>query len=314
MPLPKYAFFKGKIVPYGEAKVSVLTHAMNYGTAVFDGIRGYWNDEEEELFLFRLREHCQRFLGSTRVMCMNLPYDEQALANAILTLLRTEQFTQDCYIRPLAFFTDEIIGVRLHDLSADVSVVSLPFGRYVEKEEGAHVTISSWRRVDDNMIPPRGKIAGAYVNSAFIKTDAQRAGFDEALVLTADGHVSEGSAENVFMVKQGKVVTPPVTDNVLEGITRRTAITLFRDELGLEVVERSVDRTELYLADEVFFVGTGVQITAITKIDFRPVGNGKMGPVTARLRDLYFDVVRGKVQKYRHWCSAVHAGALAEQR
>jgi branched-chain amino acid aminotransferase len=164
------------------------------------------------------------------------------------------------------------------------------------------------------MIPPRGKIAGAYVNSAFIKTDAQRAGFDEALVLTADGHVSEGSAENVFMVKQGKVVTPPVTDNVLEGITRRTAITLFRDELGLEVVERSVDRTELYLADEVFFVGTGVQITAITKIDFRPVGNGKMGPVTARLRDLYFDVVRGKVQKYRHWCSAVHAGALAEQR
>jgi branched-chain amino acid aminotransferase len=314
MPLPKYAFFKNKIVPYEEAKVSVLTHAMNYGTAIFDGIRGYWNEREEQLFVFRLHDHFKRFLDSAKLLCMELPYTIDDLSKATIELLRAEQFTTDCYIRPLAYYSDEIIGVRLHDLVPQVSIVSLPFGRYVEKEEGAHVTISSWRRVDDNMIPPRGKIAGAYVNSAFIKTDAQRAGFDEAIVLNENGHVSEGSAENIFMVRQGKVVTPRVTDNILEGITRRTIATLLRDEFHLEVVERSIDRSELYLAEEIFFVGTGVQITAITKIDYRTIGNGKMGPITNQIRDMYFDVVRGFVAKYRHWCTATYAHSLVNSQ
>ena len=314
MPLPKYAFFKNKIVPYDEAKISVLTHAINYGTAIFDGIRGYWNEREEQLFVFRLHDHFKRFLESAKLLCMDLPYSIEDLSKATIELLRAEQFTTDCYLRPLAFYSDEIIGVRLHDLTPQVSIVSLPFGRYVEKEEGAHVTVSSWRRVDDNMIPPRGKIAGAYVNSAFIKTDAQRSGFDEAIVLNENGHVSEGSAENVFMVRQGKVITPRVTDNILEGITRRTIIALLRDEFHLEVIERSIDRSELYLAEELFFVGTGVQITAITRIDYRQVGNGKMGPITNQLRDMYFDVVRGYVPKYRHWCTATYAQTFAESR
>ncbi len=311
MPLPKYAFFKGRIVPYEEAKVGVLTHAMNYGTAIFDGIRAYWSEREEQLFVFRLHDHFKRFHESAKLMCMDLGLSVDELANATMELLRTEQLTTDCYLRPLAFFGDELIGVRLHDLKTEVSIVALPFGRYVDKEEGAHVTISSWRRVDDNMIPARGKIAGAYVNSAFIKTDAQRAGFDEAIVLNQDGHVSEGSAENLFMVRQGRVVTPRVTDNILEGITRRTVISLLREEFHLDVVERSIDRTELYNAEELFFVGTGVQVAAITRIDFRPIGGGKMGPITSQLRDLYFSVVRGSVPKYRHWCSPVYARQFA---
>jgi len=306
MALPTYAFFNGRIVPYSEAKVGVLTHALNYGTSVFGGVRGYWNDDERQLFIFRPHDHFRRFINSAKLLCMELPYSEDELTNALAELIRTEDYHQDCYIRPLAFYADEIIGVRLHDLTPTVSIVAVPFGRYVENEEGAHVTVSSWRRVDDNSIPARGKIGGSYVNSAFIKTDAQRAGFDEAVVLNQDGHLSEGSAENFFLIRSGVVVTPPITENILEGITRSTVMTLLRGELGLEVVERPIDRTELYLADEAFFTGTGVQIAAITRVDHRPIGDGKMGPVLTDLRELFFNVVRGKVQKYRHWCMPVY--------
>jgi len=314
MPLPQYAFFHNAIIPYSDARISVLSHSLNYGTAVFGGIRGYWNDEEQQLFVFRLYDHYKRFLASTRLLCMELPYTEEDLIRSTIDLIRTEHLTSDCYVRPLAFYTDEIIGVRLHNLTPAISIVAMPFGRYVDKEEGAHVTISSWRRVDDNMIPPRGKIAGAYVNSAFIKTDALRAGFDEALVLNQDGHISEGSAENMFMVRNGTVVTPPVTDNILEGITRRTIMTLLHDELGLQVVERSIDRSELYLSEEIFLCGTGVQICAVTRIDHRPVGAGVMGRVTNAIRDLYFDVVRGNSQKYGHWCSPIYVKEFADHR
>ncbi len=306
MALPKYAFFNGRIVPYSEAKVGVLTHALNYGTSVFGGVRGYWNDDERQLFIFRPHDHFRRFINSAKLLCMELPYSEDELTNALTELIRNEDYHQDCYIRPLAFYADEIIGVRLHDLTPTVSIVAVPFGRYVENEEGAHVTVSSWRRVDDNSIPARGKIGGSYVNSAFIKTDAQRAGFDEAVVLNQDGHLSEGSAENFFLIRNGVVVTPPITENILEGITRSTVMTLLRGEFGLEVVERPIDRTELYLADEAFFTGTGVQIAAITRVDHRPIGGGKMGPVLTDLRELFFNAVRGKVQKYRHWCMPVY--------
>jgi branched-chain amino acid aminotransferase len=306
--LPKYAFFKGKIVPYSEAKVGVMTHSLNYGTGCFGGLRGYWNEEEEQLLVFRPEDHYRRFLHSAKLMWMDLGYTEDDLVNITLDLLRTEGFRQDCYIRPLAYKADEIIGVRLTDLQDALTIFSLPFGRYVENEEGAHATISSWRRVEDNSIPARGKITGAYANSAFAKTDALLSGFDEAIVLNQDGHVCEGSAENIFMLRDGQVVTPPGHDNILQGITRRTVIKLLADEMGLDVVERSIDRTELYLADELWFSGTGVQIAAITRIDHRPIGEGKMGPVVTELRDLYFDVVRGRVSKYRHWCQPVYVG------
>lgn len=306
MATPQHAFFKGQIVPYAEAKVSVLTHALNYGTACFGGVRGYWNADEEELFVFRPHEHFKRFVQSAKLLDMQLAFGADELVAKLGELLRLENYKEDCYIRPLAYYADEGIGVRLHGLTPEVSIVAMPFGRYIDKEEGVHVTISSWRRVDDNTIPPRGKIAGSYVNSAYAKTDAQRAGFDEAIVLNSAGHIAEGSAENFFLVRNGVVVTPPVTEGILEGITRRTVMQLLRDELGATVVERPIDRTELFLADEAFFTGTGVQIAAITKVDHRLVGTGRMGPLVTRLRSLYFDVVRGKVARYRTWCAPVY--------
>jgi len=309
--LPNYAYFQGKIVPYADAKIGVATHALNYGTGCFGGIRGYWNDEEAQLLVFRPYDHFRRFLQSTRLLAMDLSQTEEELVNVTLELLRVEGFRQDCYIRPLAYKADETIGVRLHNLRAEVTIFSMPYGRYVDNEEGAHVTISSWRRVDDNTIPARGKITGAYVNSAFMKTDAQMAGYDEAIALNQNGHVAEGSAENLFMLRDGVVVPPPVTDNVLEGITRRTIMTLVRDELGMEVVERSIDRSELYLADELWLCGTGVQIAAVCHIDHRPIAAGKMGPLVSDLRELYFDVVRGRVAKYRHWNMPVYVNERA---
>lgn len=305
MTLPNFAFFKDRVVPYSEAKVGVLTHALNYGTSVFGGLRGYWNEKENQMFLFRPHDHYQRFLESGKLLLMKLPYSEADIVQFTIDLLKAENYQTDCYIRPICFYSDEIIGVRLHDLNPQLTIMAIPFGQYVENEEGIHVTVSSWRRIDDNMIPARGKIAGTYVNSAFIKTDAQRAGYDEAIVLNQDGHVAEGSAENFFMVRKGVVCTPPVTDNILEGITRRTVIMLLREELGIEVVERSIDRTEIYLAEEIFFCGTGVQIAAVTAVDHRPIGTGSMGPITNGLRNVYFDVVRGRNPKYRNMCIPV---------
>ncbi|MCI0698313.1 branched-chain amino acid transaminase [candidate division KSB1 bacterium] len=306
MALPNYAFFNGRIVRYGEAKVGVLTHGLNYGTGVFGGIRAYWNDEAQQLFIFRPRDHFRRFLESTKLLRMEFSYSEDDLTKALLALLGTENHKTDCYIRPVAFYSDEIIGVRLHDLTPALAMVAIPFGKYVEKDEGSHVTVSSWRRVDDNVIPARGKITGSYINSAFAKTDAQRAGFDEAIILTHDGHICEGSAENVFLIRNGVAITPPITDNILEGITRQTVITLLHDELGVNVVERSIDRSEIYLANEAFFTGTGVQITAITRVDYRSIGTGKMGEITTKLRELFFNVVRGRVKKYHEWCTPVY--------
>jgi len=310
MALPNYAFFNGRLVPYGEAKVGVLTHGLNYGTGVFGGIRAYWNPDLQQLFIFRPHDHFRRFLESTKLLRMEFAYTETELTKVLIDLLRAENYKTDCYIRPLAFYSDEIIGVRLHDLTPALAIVALPFGKYVEKDEGSHVTFSSWRRVDDNMIPARGKITGAYVNSAFAKTDAQRAGFDEAIMLNLDGHICEGSAENIFVVRNGAVMTPPITDNILEGITRQTMITLLRDKLGMNVVERSIDRSEVYLAQEMFFTGTGAQITAVTRVDYRALGAGQMGPVTKKLREVFFATVRGREEKYKHWCVPVYESAF----
>jgi len=310
MALPTYAFFNGRIVPYSEAKVGVLTHGLNYGTGVFGGIRAYWNPDLQQLFLFRPRDHFRRFLESTKLLRMEFAYSETDLTNALIDLLRAENLKTDTYIRPLAFYSDELIGVRLHDLTPALTMVALPFGKYVEKDEGSHVTFSSWRRVDDNMVPARGKITGSYINSAFAKTDAQRAGFDEAIMLNLDGHVCEGSAENIFVIRNGVVLTPPITDNILEGITRQTVMTLLREKLELNVVERSIDRSEVYLAQEMFFTGTGAQITAVTRVDYRAIGTGQMGPVTKKLREVFFETVRGRDEKYKHWCVPVYESAL----
>lgn len=307
MPTPnRFAFFQGEIVPIEDAKVSIMTHALNYGTGCFGGLRAYWNEDEEQLFIFRIEDHYRRFVNSMKLLYMEQIYTPQQLIETTLELVRREGYRQDTYIRPLAFKSSEGIGVRLHNLEEDVVMFAMPFGRYVQNEEGARATISAWRRLDDNAIPARGKLSGAYVNSALIKTDAQFKGFDEAIVLNQNGHVSEGSAENLFIIRNGVAYTTPVYDNILEGINRRTHIQLLRDELGIETVERPIDRTELFLADEVFYCGTGVQLVAVVEIDFYQIGTGKMGPVVSQLRPLFFDIVRGKNPKYRHWCTPVY--------
>ncbi len=301
MNLPEFAYFKGKIVPYAEAKVGVLTHALNYGTGVFGGVRAYKNDVDGKLYLFRPYDHYRRFLNSCKMMLMDFDETPQSMTQHTIDLIQKSGFTEDVYIRPLAYKSDEIIGVKLHDVDAEFTIVALPFGKYVSNDTNAHVTVSSWRRLDDNVIPARGKISGAYANSAFIKTDAVRSGFDEALVLTQSGHISEGSAENVFMVRDNVLITPPVYENILEGITRRSVMEVAAKELGIKVVERSIDRTEIYICDEFFMTGTAAQVTAITHVDHRPVGDGVMGPVTAKLRELFFDIVRAKNPDYAEW-------------
>lgn len=298
---PNYAYFQGKIVPIEDAKVSVRTHALNYGTGAFGGIRGYWNDEKENLFVFRPLDHFRRVLNSGKLLMMDLPYTPESMRDILLELLRKEGFREDTYIRPLIYKSSNVIGVRLHDLEADFTMFAQPFGSYIPNETGSKVTFSSWRRIDDNVIPARGKITGAYANSALIKTDAMLSGFDEAIVLNQDGHIAEGSAENFFIVRNGVAITPPTTANILEGITRQTVIHLLREELHVEVEVRQIDRSEVFVADEAFFCGTGVQVVAISEIDHRPVGTGSLGPIVSQLRDVYFDVVRGKLPRYDHW-------------
>jgi len=292
------AYFEGKFVPIAEAKVSIMTHALNYGTGVFEGIRAYWNADQEQLYAVRLRDHYRRLLQSTRVLRMQFDLDADQMSALTVELLRREGYREDTYIRPLAYKANEIIGVRLHNLRDEFAIFAVPFGKYIEQQEGAKVCISSWRRNDDNAIPPRGKITGSYVNSALIKSEALLNGYDEAMVLNADGHLSEGSAENLFIVRGGKLITPPVTANILEGITRQLIINLAKDELGVETVERQIDRTEVYIADEAFFCGTGVEVTPIGSVDQIPLGAGVIGPITRRIRELYFRIVRGDEPRY----------------
>lgn len=235
------------------------------------------------------------------MMAMSIPYDEEALTQLTVDLLRVDNWQQDVYLRPNIYKSDMGIGVRLHDLKDEFSMFVIGFDKYVKNDTNAHVTISSWRRIDDNVIPARGKVSGAYANSALIKTDANRAGFDEAIVLDNHGHVSEGSAMNIFMVRDGVLVTPPITDNILEGITRRSIIEIARNELGMEVVERSIDRTEVFIAEELFMTGTAAQVVAVTKVDHRPIGTGSMGNITAKLRSLFDDIVRAKNLKFSSW-------------
>jgi len=305
----RYAFFEGEFVPIENAKVSIMTHALNYGTGCFEGIRAYWNQEESQLYIFRMPEHYSRLQDSCRILLIDLPYSVERLGELTLELLRLEGFDRDTYIRPLAFKSQEGIGVRLKGVRDSFALFALPFGKYIEREEGARVCVSSWRRIYDTSLPARAKCTGAYINSALCKSEAEMNGCDEAIVLTRGGSVSEGSAENFFMVRDGVLITPSVTSDILEGITRDTLIHLAREELDLEVRERTIDRTELYICDEAFFCGTGVQIAAISCIDNRPVGDGHIGPITRRLRNLYFEIVRGRVPKYRHWCTPVYEGA-----
>jgi branched-chain amino acid aminotransferase len=299
-----YAFFKGDFVPLSEAKVNVMTHALHYGTGVFEGIRGNWNQEQGVVNIFRLREHYERLLRGCRLLMLDIPYSLEELCNITVELVERNRHQQDIYIRPLAYKSAELIAnLKLQELASDFTLITVPFGSYLGSDTLRCCT-SSWRRVDDSMIPARLKISGIYVNSILAKTEATMAGFDEAIILNHDGHVCEGSGENLFMVVNGRIYTSSLEDNVLPGITRDTVIQLAQSELDLEVVERTIDRSELYLADEVLLTGTAAHLTPVIELDSRPIADGKAGPISSKLQKMYFDIVVGRNPKYIHWCTA----------
>ena len=300
------AFFRGQIVPISEAKVSVMTHALHYGTAVFEGIRGNWNEEQGKMFIFRLTEHYKRLLQGCRIMMMDIPYTVDDLCGITIDLVQSCGYREDIYIRPIAYKSEEkVANLKLHELESDFALMVVPFGSYIDTEGAIRCCTSTWRRIDDTIIPPRVKISGHYVNSILAKTEAVLAGFDEGIMLNQDGTVSEGTGENLFLVSNGTLHTPPVADNNLTGITRDSASQLATNELGLEIVERHIRRSELYLADEIFLTGTAAHVTPVGHVDNRPIGDGDVGPTTRSLRDLYASAVRGNNPKYLHWCSAV---------
>jgi branched-chain amino acid aminotransferase len=299
--MPPYAFFHKQFMPLSEAKIGILTHALHYGTACFEGIRGNWDGKQERFCLFRIQDHYKRMLEGCRLLKIDLPYSVDELCQLTGELLVRSGYQENVYIRPLAYKSSEAIGVRLHDLEADFFVVVTTLPPYLDTDNGVRCCTSSWRRVDDTMIPPRGKICGIYVNSALAKTEAQASGFEEAILLTQDGHVCEGSGENIFLVSGGKLLTPPSSDNILLGITRDTVMKLAKDALGVDTIERQVDRSELYLAEECFFTGTAAHIAPILEIDHRPIGTGGIGEVTAQLQKLFAEVVLGRNPKYPAW-------------
>lgn len=305
--MPPYAFFKNEFVPLAEAKLGVMTHALHYGTACFEGIRGNWNAEEKQLYIFRCPEHYQRLLDSCKLLKIHIPYSIEELCQITVELVQRSEYQDDVYIRPLAYKSSEVLGVRLHDLEDDFLITVMTFGPYLDIAKGIKCATSSWCRIDDNMIPPRGKVTGLYVNNALAKTEAMENGFDEAIMLTSDGYVSEGSGENIFLVIDGKLVTPAGYDRILMGITRDTVIQLAQNELGIETQERHVDRSELYLAEECFLTGTAAHITPVIEIDNRKIGDGTIGRVTKDLQDLYFDLECGRNKKYLQWCTPAYA-------
>ena len=307
--LDSIAYFNGKFISLRDANINIMTHAFQYGTGIFEGIRGYWNENEKQMYIFRMKEHYERLASNCKILMLELEKSPDELCKITVELMQKNKPACDMYIRPNIYKSGLLIGPSLLNKNGKnptgFSITTMPMGEYVDISKGLHVCVSSWFRVEDNAIPPRGKIQGSYVNTAFAKTDALLNNFDDAIVLSGDGHVSEGSAMNLFMVRGGKLITTPVSENILEGVTRVTIIELAEKEFGIKTEIRKMDRTELYVCDELFFSGTGAQVSPITKVDHRDVGNGKIGPISKKLQDLYFDVVRGKKKEYKSWCTAV---------
>ncbi len=304
--MPPIAFINNEFVPIDEARVSIRTNALQYGTGIFEGIRAYWNAQHKQLFVFKMAEHYERLLNNCRVLRLQVGKDVKELCDITLELVRKNEHREDTYIRPLAYISSEGLGPKLIGYETGFAIYTLPLGDYIDTSTGVKVGFSSWRRISDNMIPARCKVTGGYVNSALAKTEALEQGFDEAIFLTQDGFISEGSAMNIFLIRDGKLMTPDRSADILEGITREVLIELGREELGLEVIERPVGRSELYLADEAFLCGTGAQVSPIIEVDRRAIGDGKIGPLTAKIQELYFRVVKAEHPKYQHWCAPVY--------
>lgn len=300
-------FAGGDFKKYDDARVGLLTHGLNYGTGCFEGVRGYWNADDRELYLLQLREHYERLHASAKILMMDLPHSIDDLVEITIELCARNRFEENIYVRPLMYKSAEDIGVKLAGVPDAFAMIAIPFSKYFDATAGLRTCVSSWRRLDDTMVPARAKITGAYINSAFAKSEALMNGFDEAIMLSADGHVAEGSAANLFVVKRGVVYTPDASQNVLEGITRRSMMMLAKDELRMPVVERAIDRSELYTADELFLSGSAVGISFINSVDHRVIGDGTMGPVARELDRIFNELTYGRVAKYRHFLTPTYA-------
>lgn len=300
-----YVFYDGEIVDENEVSISIRSKAFNYGLACFEGIRAYYDEEADQLYGFRLKEHYERFLQSCKTMYINIPYIVEELCKYTVELLRKNNFRTTTYIRPVAYKASESVSPSIYDEDNSVVIYCLPMGSYSGKDS-LRVKVSSWTRVTNNMLPPRIKASAAYLNSALASYEAVKSGYDEAIFLTQQGHVCEGPGENLFMVRKGKLITPPAYDDILEGITRDTVMTLAKEELGMEVVERSISRAELYAADELFFSGTAMEVTPICEVDDRIVGDGKNYEVCKKIKELFFNMTVGKNPKYKEYCTPVY--------
>jgi branched-chain amino acid aminotransferase len=303
--MPSYAFFKNQFVPLAEAKIGIMTHALHYGTAVFEGIRGNWNSEHQQTYLFRQKEHYQRLLNGCQILRMKLPYSLDEMCQMTVELAKKCGFKEDIYVRPVAYKSSEALGVRLHDIEDDFFAFIIPWGRYIDVDK-ARCCVSAWQCPTDNSIPPQVKIMGHYAGNALAKSDAVEKGFDEAIMLSPDGYVAQGSGENIFLVTNGKLVTPALYNNILPGITRDSVIKLAKNELSIETMERSITRAELYTADECFLTGTAAHVTPVAEIDHRKIGSGEIGEITKKLQEIYAEVIRGNNRKYLDWCTPVY--------
>ncbi|HEU5434019.1 MAG TPA: branched-chain amino acid transaminase [Thermomicrobiales bacterium] len=308
-PMLEWAFFEGKIVPFADAKISVGTHAVQYGTGAFAGIRGYLDADGETINIFRLPEHCARLLNSAKLLRAELPLTRETLAQTIVDLVERNAPATDVYIRPFVYKSSVQLTPRLRGLDNDIAIYMLRLGDYLDTS-GVKAAVSSWVRVPDHAIPGRGKLSGSYVNAALAKDEAEEKGVDEAILLDSHGHVAEGSACNLFLVRDGVLATTPITGDILEGITRRSVLQMAKD-LGIPTEQREIDRSELYVADEAFFCGTGVQIAPIATIDGRRVGEAMPGPVTKQIADTFFSTVRGQNPRYADWLTPVRRRVAA---
>jgi len=301
------AYFEGKWVPLKDAKISIMTHAFMYGTSTFEGIRAYWNADHGVMYGLKLREHMERIRRNAAMLLMTGLPSVDELVGIVVETIRQNDFQHDCYVRPVFYKSSQVIGVRLHNLEHDLCVLTVPFGNYIDIEHGVRLMTSSWRRNRDDALPARGKFAGGYVNMALQKSEAELNGFEEALVLTSDGRANEASAANLFIVRDGTIITPTVADDILEGITRLAVMEL-ADALGIPVEVRSIGRTEVYVADEIFLCGTGVQMSPVIEVDHRPIGSGRVGPIGRQIAEAYFEAVRGRDPRFQHWLTPIPTG------
>ncbi len=304
LPADMVTYFNGKFVDDADATVNVRARALNYGLGCFGGIRGYLADDRHQVNVFRLEQHVRRLELSARVLCMRLPGDLAEVCGIVTETIRRNEVHYDVYVRPLLINNSEKLAPVLREEDSCLIVYTMPLKRYIDKDM-IDVGISSWRRVRDNAIPARTKPTGVYLNSALARREAFDNGFDEAIFLTEGGKVSEGSAEHIFIARRGVLYSPPSTEDNLDGITRRSIIAMATEDLGFKFEERSIGRSELYVADEMFLCGTGAQITPVRSVDRRVLGGGDIGPMTRRLQEHFDNVVHGRVEHRKEWLTPI---------